>query len=230
MKKLTTVLVMVMVIFTTNSFAQTTEMSAKKIKEDKEAAHTYFDLMVNMVSTNLNYGNINGTLKDYKKSTNGIQAGVSFKAGVTNHFSFVSELYYMRKGGKLKADNPLTGNESMLRLNTMELSVLARLHVGKFYVNAGPSVAYNFSGHKKMDGLSSKLSFENSNAGFKRFEAGVQMGGGIEFPFKQKRIALDIRYNYGLTNISYGREIYNRSLMISVHFSKAWKINPLGKR
>ena len=55
------------------------------------------------------------------------------------------------------------------------------------------------------------------------------MGGGVEFPFKQKRIALDIRYNYGLTNISYGNEICNRGVMVSVHFSKAWKTNPLTK-
>lgn len=230
MKKLTTVLVMVMAIFTTNSFSQSTEMRAEKTKDGKKSAHTYLDLMVNVVSTNLNYGNLNGTLADYKKSTNGIQAGASFQAGITRDFSLVSELYYMRKGGKLKANNPLTGNESTLRLNTMELPALARLHVGKFYVNAGPSIAYNFSGHKKMNDLSTKLSFENSNEGFKRFEAGVQMGGGVEFPVKQKRIALDIRYNYGLTNISYGDEIYNRSFMISVHFSKAWKTNPLGKR
>ena len=135
----------------------------------------------------------------------------------------------MKKGGRLKANSPLSANGSTLRLNTLELPLLARFHFGKFYMNAGPSIAYYLSGNKKIDDLSTKLSFENSSEGFKRFEAGIQMGGGFEFPLKQRRIALDIRYNYGLTNIAYDREIYNRAVMISVHFSKPWKTNPLGK-
>lgn len=190
---------------------------------------TYLDLMVNVVSTNLNYGGANRTVADYKKSANGIQAGASFQAGITPGFSLVSELYYMKKGGKLKAGNPLTTNESSLRLNTLELPVLARFHLGKFYMNAGPSIAYNLSGKNTMGDLSTKLCFKNSGEGFKRFDAGVQMGGGVEFPFKQKRIALDIRYSYGLTDIAYDKEIHNRAVMISVHFSKAWITNPLGR-
>jgi hypothetical protein len=210
-------------------FGQTKGPESKKINDGKKTAKTYLDLMVNVVSTNLNYGGSNSALADYKKSTHGIQAGASFQAGITPAFSLVSELYFMRKGGKLKANNPLTTSESTLRLNTLELPVLARFHFGKFYMNAGPSIAYNLSGSRKIDDLSTKLSFKNSGAGFKRFDAGIQMGGGVEFPFKQRRIALDIRYSYGLTNIAYDKEIHNRALMISVHFSKPWKTNPLGR-
>ena len=210
-------------------FGQTPSPELKKITESKKTAKTYLDLMVNVVSTNLNYGGSNSALADYKKSANGIQAGASFQAGITPKFSLVSELYFMRKGGKLKANKSLTTNESRIRLNTIELPVLARFHFGKFYMNAGPSIAYTLSGNKKIDDLSTKLSFENSSESFKRFDAGIQMGGGVEFPFKQRRIALDIRYSYGLTNITYDKEIHNRALMISVHFSKPWKTNPLGR-
>ena len=213
-QKLQTVLVMGMILLAANTFGQT---------------KTYLDLMINVVSTNLNYGDANKSVADYKKSTNGIQAGVSFQAGITPALSLVSELYYMRKGGKLKVNNPITTNESSLRLNTLELPLLARLHLGKFYMNAGPSIAYNLSGKNTMGDQSTKLSFNNSGAGFKRFDAGVQMGGGVEFPFKQKRIAVDIRYSYGLTNIAYDKEIRNRAVMISVHFSRAWRTNPLAK-
>ena len=228
MKKLKTVFVTGMVFLFTNSFAQSAQSGSEKIKNDKKTAKTYLDIMVNLVSTNLNYGRSNSTLADYKKSTNGIQAGVTFQAGITPSISLVSELYFMRKGGKLKANNPLTTSESTLRLNTVELPVLARFHLGKFYMNAGPSIACNLSGKNNIGDLSTKLLFNNSGEGFKRFEAGIQMGGGVEFPFKQKRIALDIRYSYGLTNIAYDKEIYNRAVMISVHFSKTWKTNPLG--
>jgi len=218
-----------MIFLSAATFGQTQQPGFKAAKENKNTAKTYLDLMINVVSTNLNYGSANSSFADYRKSNNGIQAGASFQAGITSVFSIVPELYFIRKGGKLKANNPLTAGESSLLLNTIELPVLARFHLGHFYMNAGPSIAYNLSGTNKVDGKSTKLSFANSTDGFKRFDAGVQAGGGVEFPFKEKRIALDIRYNYGLTNISKDRDIYNRALMISVHFSNLWKTNPLGR-
>jgi hypothetical protein len=231
MKKVVqTGLIMSMVFLSATTFGQTRSTEANKVNEGKKTAKTYLDLMVNVVSTSLNYGASNSALADYKKSNNGIQAGASFQAGITPAFSLVSELYFMRKGGKLKAGNPLTTNESSLRFNTLELPVLARLHLGQFYMNAGPSIAYSFSGTSKVEEISTKLSFTNSTKGFKRFDAGIQMGGGVEFPFKQKRIAVDIRYNYGVTNISYDNEIHNRAVMISVHLSKAWITNPFGRK
>ena len=228
-KTVQTGIILGMIFLSATTFGQTKETESKKVNEGKKTAKTYLDLMVNVVSTNLNYGGSNSDLSDYKKSNNGIQAGASFQAGITPYFSLVSELYFMRKGGKLKADNPLTNSESTLHLNTLELPLLARFHFGKFYVNAGPSIAYTLSGDWKINDKTTKLSFNNSTEGYKRFDAGIQAGGGFEFPFKQRRIALDIRYNYGLTNISYNKEMYNRAVMISVHFSKPWKTNPLAK-
>ena len=219
-----------MIFLTATTFGQTKLTESKNVNEGKKTAKTYFDLMVNVVSTNINYGGSNSSLDDYKKSNNGIQAGASFQAGITPGFSLVSELYFMRKGGKLKVNNPLTTNESSLRLNTIELPLLARFHFGKFYMNAGPSIAFTLSGDRKINDKSTKLSFNNTIEGYKRFDAGIQAGGGVEFPFKQRRIALDIRYNYGLTNIAYNKEMYNRAVMISVHFSKPWKTNPLGRK
>ena len=222
-------LIISVILLSATVFSQTPTTEVKSSGERKKTAKTYLDLMVNVVSTNLNYGAGNSSLTDYKKSNNGIQAGASFQAGITPGFSLVSELYFLRKGGKLKAGNPLTNGESSLHLNTIELPLLARFHFGRFYMNAGPSIAYNLSGTRKIADLSDKLSFTHSGNGFRRFDAGVQVGGGLEFPFKKRRIALDIRYNYGLTNIANEKEMYNRALMISVHFSKAWRTNPFGK-
>jgi len=74
------------------------------------------------------------------------------------------------------------------------------------------------------------MSFNNDLEGFKCFDAGFQAGGGYMFPWKNKRIALDLRYNYGLTNVSNDKEMYNRSFIVSVHFSKPWKTNPLRRK
>lgn len=228
-QKAQTALLLGMIFLSATTLGQSKRPEPGKTNDGKKTAKTYLDLMVNMVSTSVNYGGSNSAMADYKKSLNGIHAGASFQAGITPAFSLVPEVYFIRKGGKLKANNPLTTSESTLRLNTLELPVLARVHVGKFYMNAGPSLAYHLSGTRKIDDKSAKLSFKNSGDGFRRLDAGIQMGGGFEFPVKQKRIALDIRYVHGLTNISYAKEMHNRALMISIHFSKPWKTNPLGR-
>jgi len=228
-KKTQVGLLVAMMLLITNSFGQTKDLGLQKISENKKSGETYFDLMITTASTSLNYGSSNSDLSDYKKSVNGIHAGVSFQAGITSRFSLVSELYYIRKGGELTANNPLTNKQTILRLNAFELPVLARFHFGKFYMNAGPSIAYNFSGKRKIEDVSTSVSFNNSTDGFKRMDAGIQIGGGYMFPIKQRRLALDIRYCYGLTNVSQDQEIFNRGLIISVHFSKPWKKNPLAK-
>lgn len=231
MKKIIKVGLILSIIFSnTIAFCQTIELNSNIIKVNKKTAKTYLDLMINMESTNLNYGSSNSELETYKEPVKGIQAGFSFQSGITPKFSLVSELYFMKKGGTLLANNPLYTSQKTLSFNTLELPVLARIHFGKFYFNAGPSIAYTLSGNSKMDNQTTKLSFHNSSDGFKRFDAGFQFGGGIEFPLKQKRIALDIRYNYGLTNVANNQQIYNRALMISVHFSKLWKTNPLARK
>jgi hypothetical protein len=222
-------LIVAMILLYANSFGQSNGSGTEEIGDGKKSGETYFDLMITTASTNLNYGSSNSALSDYKESVKGIHAGVSFQAGITSNFSLVSELYYIRKGGELTANNPLTTKKTILRLNAFELPVLARVHFGKFYMNAGPSIAYNFSGKRKIEDVSTAISFSNSTGGFKRLDAGVQIGAGYMFPIKQKRLALDIRYCYGLTNISYDKEMFNRGLIISVHFSNPWKTNPLGK-
>lgn len=222
-------LIVAMILLHVNSFGQPKESKSEKIGDSKKSGETYFDLMITTASTNLNYGSSNSALSDYKESVKGIHAGVSFQAGITSKFSLVSELYYIRKGAELTANNPLTTKNTILRLNAFELPVLARFHFGKFYMNAGPSIAFNFSGTRKVEDVSIAISFKNSADAFKRLDAGIQIGGGYMFPIKQKRLALDIRYYYGLTNISYDKEMFNRGLIISVHFSNPWKTNPLRK-
>jgi hypothetical protein len=77
-KNMKTGLVIGMVFLCANIFGQTMDLSQNKTEDDTKTATTYLDLMVNVVSTNLNYGSSNSSLADYKKPVNGIQAGFSF--------------------------------------------------------------------------------------------------------------------------------------------------------
>ena len=112
---------------------------------------TRLDVVLSSVNTNFNYGNSNSLLESYKKKVSGVQAGVSFQAGITPWFSIVPELYFTMKGGTLKTDNPTTLSASTVRLYEGELPLLARFHVGQFYINSGPYVAYTFAGRMKIE-------------------------------------------------------------------------------
>ena len=115
------------------------------------AQETFMDVVINYTPTSINYGDNNKALKDFKKGYWGLQAGASFQAGINEYFSLVPELYFVMKGGRLDNNNPITGQETKIRFNTLDLPVMARLHLCNIYVNAGPVVSYNLAGRIKTE-------------------------------------------------------------------------------
>lgn len=210
-----------MIFLISNAIGQKSEAPLGKKFKEKFTPQCYFIPIFNLVNSNLNYGSDNASVAGYKKQSMGVQAGVSVQTVIATNLSVLSEFYYIRKGGKLKADNPLTSIEVAYRFNSLELPVLARVHLGRVHVNAGPSIAYNLSGSKKSEERTTKMSFIKGMEGNRRFEAGIQMGGGYTFPLKNKNIVLDIRYHYGLTNIAYSTEMFHRNIVINLKIFKS---------
>lgn len=215
-----TVLVTGMMFLYAFSFGQSFEHVAPTIMDTKPAQESYVHFFVNAIGTNLYYGDANQSLADYKKPALGVTIGASYQAGICHNLSVVSELYFIMKGGKLKEDNPITEYESTLRMYSFELPVMARVHLGQFHVEAGPSLAYNVHGTQKIDDVTTDLSFNDKERGYERFETGIQVGAGYSFMVKQKKVYLDIRYCHGLSSISNSTEMYNRSVLVSLHFAK----------
>ncbi len=190
-----------------------------------------FGISINSLTTNFNYGKSNSALQPYKKNFTGLQAGVSYQAGITPMFSVVPELYFALKGGSLKANNPLTENNSTLRIYSIEMPLQARFHFNNLYLNAGPYVAYAVSGRLKTAGSevlpekNARVSFGNAAGEFKRWDAGLLAGVGYNFNLKKSILTLDARYGYGLVNISNDVARYNRMLNISLVVSKPGKKN-----
>lgn len=196
-----------------NSYSQTSKLS----------------IAINSLTTNFNYGKANAELSPYKKNYQGFQAGFSYQAGITPMFSVVPKIYFAMKGGTLKESNPLTSTKSTLRINSLEVPVLARLHINKLYLNAGPYAGYNVGGRLKVNGSgmsaerTTKVSFGSSAADFKRWDFGFQAGAGYNFYLKKSILTLDVRYGYGMVNISPDVERNNRMLNISIHVSRPGK-------
>ncbi len=194
------------------------------------AQSSKFSISVNALTTNFNYGEAGAELKPYKKDYRGLQAGFSYQAGITPMFSLVPEIYFAVKGGTLSVNNPITQGKSTLRLNSLELPVLARFHIRNIYLNAGPYAGYNVGGRMKIESTntstesSSKLSFGNGADQIKRLDFGFQAGAGYNFNVKHSILTLDVRYGYGFVNISQDIERYNRMLKISVQVSKPGKM------
>lgn len=212
---------------TIKSLAAVTAMALSMTVSSTSFSQTSkFSISINSLTTNFNYGKFNTALEPYKKNFRGLQAGVSYQVGISAMFSVVPELYFAIKGSSLKENNPLTVSKSTLRLYTMEMPVLARLHCNKLYVNAGPYIGHALSGRMKIDGsaglpeTSKKVSFGNSMADFKRWDFGVQAGAGYNFSIKRTNLTLDVRYGYGFTSISRDVERYNRMLNISLVVSR----------
>ena len=109
-KNLQAVIIFSMIFLSSSVFGQTITVKPEQTKIQENSSNTYFDLLLNLVGTNLNYGKSNADLRDYKKAVLGAQVGMSFQAGLTPQLSVVSEFYFMMKGGELKANNPLTTN------------------------------------------------------------------------------------------------------------------------
>lgn len=186
-----------------------------------------FGIALNSLTTNFNYGKSNSAMQPYKQNFRGLQAGVSYQIGITPMFSIVPEFYYALKGGTLASKNPITVNKSTLRLNTLDLPVLARVHFNKFHVNAGPYVAYTLSARLKTEKSATipetKVSMPLGTDGLKCWDYGIQAGVGYDFRFKKATLALDARYGYGIANISEGVERYNRVFNLSLVVRKAGK-------
>jgi hypothetical protein len=181
------------------------------------AQGSHVAVLLNSVNSSLNYGEMNSSLRKYKKDVRGIQAGLSWQASITERFSIVTESYFVKKGGTLKAGNPLTGEKSSLKLYTAELPVLARLYAGRFYFNAGPYANYIFSGKRSEEGEGShSISFGDQPDAFRRWETGLQGGAGYQFTLKKARMAVDLRYTHGLTSISKANDLYNRTINLNL--------------
>jgi len=195
-----------------------------------------FGISLNSLTTNFNYGKSNSTLQSYKKNYRGLQAGFSYQVGISSAFSIVPEIYFARKGGILKGDNPLTIGKSTVKLYSIEMPLLARVHYNKLYLNAGPYIGYMLNGRIKNEesgtvpGKSTKLTFGNSVSDFKRWDFGVLAGAGYNFTIKKKILTLDARYGYGLINISKDVQRYNRMLNISLVVSKIPRKKSLDKQ
>jgi len=143
---------------------------------------------------------------DNLKSNNGIVAGAYVSIGLLPNISIQPEMLYSQKGFKTSYDFYGERHEQTLRINYMEIPVLAKLSFGaiiKPYVLAGPYLATKIGTNyeETIDGIMYISTNENGLAGL---DIGLTVGAGIQTPIK---ISVEARYSMGLRSIYYGSEL-----------------------
>jgi hypothetical protein len=139
--------------------------------------------------------------------------GGSIEIALNEKFSFLGNINYERKTFKNtieKSDfegfDPIIDLELVdvkLRLEYITIPLNLKYYFGtskRFFINGAPYVGVFLDSQSKTEG---KKSGSDENFLFKTFDFGANFGVGSRFEISDKyRLNLEIRHNYGLSNIS----------------------------
>lgn len=131
----------------------------------------------------------------------GFNAGLFFKAALTDFFAIQPEILYTQKGSTAEYDNFLTGDgEFTQEFNYLEIPVLAVVNLSdNINLHAGPYFAYLMNAKVENKSANSDFNFveEFDEDDFQRIDYGLAAGIGFEFDI----IRFGVRYDYGMRNI-----------------------------
>jgi hypothetical protein len=152
----------------------------------------------------LNYTSLSGYSGDQRLS---LHAGLFVQVPFNKNWSFQPELLYSAEGRhyKVVADAEHAETQGLITLDYVALPLMFRFSPGsRFYVEAGPQIAVLVAAHSKglsTDEMNIKRSFTNG-------QFGLNLGSGISI---NQRIAVYGRYDLGLTDITPGNSVANKS-------------------
>ena len=167
-----------------------------------------------------------GFYRPYRPKANDIKA----------HLAIMSGLEIIGKGAK-ESD---VGGTTNTRLLYLELPIYAVYHhdltnKGRIFGGLGPYFAYGLSGSFKSSysGQSFSSPAFGGNGGYKRFDAGLSLTAGYQFP---SALRIRLAYDLGLTNIESGPsganydKTHNRALSVNVGYPLDKIVNKFKKR
>lgn len=145
----------------------------------------------------------------------GYTGGVTFRYSEENHFGLVAEVNLVQRGWAEKfEDLPYNYQRT---LNYVEVPIMSHIyfgHRGKFFINAGPEIAYYLGDHIKSNfdyyNTQDLPGFHDKNRRYEqltmkvsqKLDFGIVGGLGGEFNINRKNsIALEARLYYGIGNV-----------------------------
>lgn len=139
-----------------------------------------------------NLANIDGF--DKTKMRLGVNAGPVLQVNIAKSFFIQPELLYSVKGSR--SDSTQNSGSTTLNLNYINLPVLFGYKATpNFTIKLGPEIGHLLSAESETDGNTMDLSHI-----YQDFDLGADLALAYTF----KKIALDLRYNYGLKDLLHG--------------------------
>jgi len=170
------------------------------------------------IRAGVNFSNISQKYEDEQVSST-FDSRTSFHVGVIADIPLMESLYiqtglyFQEKGSK---SDGVTTNPMYLEIPVLASYRYNFSDAAQLQINFGPYLAYGIGGKFKYDDGED----ETDNAGFKRFDCGLQVGAGITLA---KHYYVGVSYEFGLANIShgdeYGLKTKNKNLMVSVGYT-----------
>ncbi|UOR04546.1 PorT family protein [Hymenobacter aerilatus] len=168
----------------------------------------------------------------------GYQVGVFYEKKLVGRLSLVPELQYSRQASDLTVSNGLIPDNAYyadyrLTLHYLNVPVVARVMLGRFYLETGPQGGLLFAAHEK--GYERRVSVFNighhqgpsnfdqaATDHYQRFDVGACAGAGVKLP---GGFAIGLRYSAGFISISrklepdtYGGSLKNQVAQASVSY------------
>lgn len=153
-----------------------------------------------------------------QESINGFTLGAVLEIGLGQNIFIQPEAVFVQKGSKLQVLN----EENKFNVNYLDIPVLLKIKVlnsNLINVNllGGPSFGLALNGEETSNGQTVDINFGGDN-GLKRFDLGINAGGGVGINLGSIGVFGDVRYLFGVSDISdnENREIKNKGLNLSV--------------
>ncbi len=133
-------------------------------------------------------------------------AGALFDAGLSEHFALRFEPMFLRKGAEAKATEEGVETISRIKMDYLELPLMARFAFGsnmsnaKPFLLAGPSVGFLLSAKSKDEsaGITDEKDIKDE---LKNLDFGLNFGGGLNVKAGRTNLFIEGRYNLGLANV-----------------------------
>lgn len=145
----------------------------------------------------------------------GYTAGFTFRYTEENHFGLIAEVNLVQRGWAEKFEDLPYSYQRIL--NYVEVPIMSHIYFGqrkKFFINAGPEIAYYIGDHIKSNfdyhDTSGLEGFHDKNRReeqltmdvSQKLDFGIVAGLGGEFSFNRKNsVVLEARVYYGIGNV-----------------------------
>jgi len=154
-----------------------------------------------------------------QSSINGFTFGAVLEIGITDNIFLQPEAVFIQKGSELNTSiTGLTTNVNYLDIPILLKIKLLNTDLLNINLLGGPSFGLALNGEEAITGGQTiDVNFGGEN-GLKRFDLGINAGGGVGINLGSIGVFGDVRYLFGISDISEdaNREIKNRGLNLSV--------------